>query len=142
MQLANRDEIGTKIMKPHSRRSFVAGSAAVLCATLTPRLSGVRASDEEKQGAELLTPAAMTAIDKGLALLASRQDEDGSFGSGGYSRNVAVCGLCGMAFMSPAPSTPARIARSLSGMPSFSYMASNSGSTSARLLGAGALGAA
>jgi len=93
-------------MKPLGRRGFLTGSAAALCAGLVPRFA-VRASDQEKQGAELITPAAITAIDKGLALLASRQDEDGSFGSGGYSRNVAVCGLSGMAFMS-AGSTPGR----------------------------------
>ncbi len=55
----------------------------------------------------MVTPAAQKAIDRGLAFLAERQNDDGSFGSGGYSRNVAVCGLAGMAFMS-AGSTPGR----------------------------------
>ena len=64
-------------------------------------------SDIEKSAGELITPAAARAIDRGLALLASRQEEDGSFGSGGYSRNVAVCGLAGMAFMASG-STPGR----------------------------------
>lgn len=94
-------------MKPFCRRRFLTSTAAALGVAFAPRMGILCASDEEKKGAELLTPAAMAAIDKGLALLASRQDEDGSFGSGGYSRNVAVCGLSGMAFMS-AGSTPGR----------------------------------
>jgi hypothetical protein len=42
-----------------------------------------------------------------LTFLATRQNEDGSFGTGGYSRNVAVCGLCGMAMLAEG-STPGR----------------------------------
>lgn len=57
-------------------------------------------SDTEVRGAELITPEAQKAIDRGLQFLARQQHDDGSFGSGGYSRNVAVCGLAGMAFMS------------------------------------------
>ncbi len=57
--------------------------------------------------ANLMTPATQQAVEQGLAYLASRQNEDGSFGTGGYARNVAVCGLAGMAFMS-AGSTPGR----------------------------------
>ena len=57
--------------------------------------------------ADLLTPKTQKSIAQGLAFLTSRQNEDGSFGSGGYSRNVAVCGLAGMAFMA-AGSTPGR----------------------------------
>src|SRR5687767_9692943 len=64
-------------------------------------------ADTEKDAGDLITPATQSAIDRGLEYLASRQHEDGSFGSGGYSRNVAVCGLSGMAFMS-AGSTPGR----------------------------------
>ena len=61
----------------------------------------------ESTAVDLLTPPTLKAIDKGLVFLASRQQDDGSFGSGGYSRNVGVCGLAGMAFMS-AGSTPGR----------------------------------
>lgn len=65
-------------------------------------------SSPETTAADLLTPETQQAIDKGLEFLAARQDpEEGSFGSGGYSRNVAVCGLSGMAFMSSG-STPGR----------------------------------
>jgi putative salt-induced outer membrane protein YdiY len=38
--------------------------------------------------------------------------------------------------MTASTATPARISRSFSGTPSFSYMAMSSGSTSARLFGA------
>lgn len=47
------------------------------------------------------------AIQRGLAYLASRQHPDGSFGSGPYRGNVAVCGLVGMALLASG-STPAR----------------------------------
>ncbi len=55
----------------------------------------------------MITPAAQRAIDKGLAWLAARQNDDGSFGSGGFRANVGVCGLAGMALMSGG-STPGR----------------------------------
>jgi prenyltransferase beta subunit len=63
--------------------------------------------DTELTSAELITPEAQKAIGRGLQFLARQQHDDGSFGSGGYSRNVAVCGLAGMAFMSGG-STPDR----------------------------------
>lgn len=47
------------------------------------------------------------AIRRGLVYLQSRQNEDGSFGRGGYGRNVAIVGLAGMAFLSHG-STPGR----------------------------------
>src|SRR5690606_37168691 len=53
----------------------------------------------ERTAVELITPETDKAIARGLAALASRQADDGSFGSGGYSRNVAVCALAGMAFL-------------------------------------------
>jgi hypothetical protein len=57
--------------------------------------------------AELVTPKAAEAIAKGLQYLAGRQLEDGSFGTSGGGRNVAVCALGGMAFLA-AGSTPGR----------------------------------
>jgi prenyltransferase beta subunit len=71
------------------------------------RLDAVASNDPERTGAEMITPDAQEAIDKGLAYLAAQQHEDGSFGSAGYNRNVAVCGLSGLAFMA-AGSTPSR----------------------------------
>jgi len=87
------------------RRKFLAACAAG--AQLAPHLAFGQAADPEKTAVDLITPAAAKAIERGLTLLAARQDEEGSFGAGGYSRNVAVCGLAGMAFMS-AGSTPGR----------------------------------
>jgi prenyltransferase beta subunit len=95
-----------------NRRSFLAGALAAGCASWSGLASAANNNtaaddDPEKTGAEMITPAAQKAIDRGLAFLADKQHEDGSFGSGGYSRNVAVAGLAGMAFMS-AGSTPMR----------------------------------
>ncbi len=90
-----------------TRRAFLARGISTLavCGAWTRIARGQ--ADPEKSAVDLITPAAARAIDRGLALLAHRQDEEGAFGSGGYSRNVAVCGLAGMAFMS-AGSTPGR----------------------------------
>jgi hypothetical protein len=57
--------------------------------------------------AELITPEAAEAVKQGLAYLAKDQLEDGSFGTSGNGRNVAVVGLAGMAFLA-AGSTPGR----------------------------------
>jgi hypothetical protein len=61
----------------------------------------------EKTAAEMVTPAADKAIQEGLAYLAAHQQEDGSFGTGGYRGNVALCALAGLAFISSG-STPDR----------------------------------
>ncbi len=74
---------------------------------------GVRAAPKpprtvETSGLDYITPETQKAIDSGLAYLASRQNDDGSFGSGSvYRRNVAVTALSGMAFLS-AGHTPGR----------------------------------
>lgn len=61
----------------------------------------------EARAAELMTPEAKRAAERGVKFLATRQQEDGSFGQAGPGRNVAVCALAGMAFMSSG-STPGR----------------------------------
>jgi len=97
-------------MQTFDRRKLLgAGLTASLGAVVgIPRLSAqTRRDDHEQNAAKLITPEADKAIERGLAYLAARQHDDGSFGSGGYSRNVAVGSLCGMAFMS-AGSTPGR----------------------------------
>ena len=66
-----------------------------------------QADDIERSAAELITREGQRAIDRGLEFLARQQHEDGSFGTSGYSHNVAVCGLAGMAFMAGG-STPDR----------------------------------
>jgi hypothetical protein len=63
--------------------------------------------DAEKQGSQLFTPAAQRSVEKGLSWLASRQNDDGSFGAGPYRSNVGICGLAGMALMAGG-STPGR----------------------------------
>lgn len=75
---------------------------AILCVVSLP----ARAA-EPSSLATLITPAATQAVDKGLAFLVERQLEVGSFGTSGYARNVAVCGLSGMAFLANG-STPTR----------------------------------
>ena len=80
----------------------------VACTALLP--VAVRAADKEspeRAAGKLITPAAERSIERGLAFLAGRQHEDGTFGTGGYGKNVAVVSLCGMAMMS-AGSTPGR----------------------------------
>jgi squalene cyclase len=64
-------------------------------------------NDPEKTAAAMITPAADRAIDRGLAWLARRQHEDGSFGTGTYPGNTGITGLAGMAFLSSG-STPGR----------------------------------
>ncbi|MEK6238212.1 MAG: terpene cyclase/mutase family protein, partial [Planctomycetales bacterium] len=98
-------------MRKTTRRDFLAGSAAGgLFAT--HGLPSAWAIDDkefnsELEGGELIIKAQQS-INKGLKYLKSRQNrDDGSFGSRGYSRNVAVCGLSGLAFMASG-STPNR----------------------------------
>lgn len=55
----------------------------------------------------MFTPSARSAVQRGLRFLAGRQNPDGSFGTGGDSRNVAICSLCAMAMLA-AGSTPGR----------------------------------
>jgi hypothetical protein len=64
-------------------------------------------ADAEKTAGEMINPAAQRVIDQGLQWLASRQNDDGGFGLGAQRGNAAICGLCGMAFMSGG-STPGR----------------------------------
>jgi prenyltransferase beta subunit len=90
------------------RRSFLAGGAALgAAAGLVPSWACGQQDNPEKSAAAMITPTTGRSIERGLAFLASKQHKDGAFGSGGYSRNVAVCALGGMAFMS-AGSTPGR----------------------------------
>ncbi|MGE0757888.1 MAG: prenyltransferase/squalene oxidase repeat-containing protein [Pirellulaceae bacterium] len=64
-------------------------------------LGGRRGWTQERDSAQtnLLTTAMRRAVEKGLMFLSNRQNEDGSFGTGSFARNVGVVGLCGMAFL-------------------------------------------
>jgi hypothetical protein len=93
------------------RRRFLgrlAAAAAGFASAVAPRgLLRAAEDDPERSAAEMITAEAQKAIDSGLSFLADRQQTDGSFGAGGYSRDVAVAGLAGMAFMASG-STPGR----------------------------------
>lgn len=94
-----------------SRRRFLQSAAAAGISLMPVRLSQAAPDASrsfEAHGRQMVTPEAQLAITRGLSWLAARQHDDGSFGSGSaYRRNVAVAGLCGMAFLS-AGSTPGR----------------------------------
>src|SRR5262245_34922090 len=83
------------------RRLFLYGSAGALgAAALSHRLFAQQAPmDPERSAALLIKPETQKAIDRGLAWLAARQNDDGSFGGNGYSRNVAVVSLAGLSFL-------------------------------------------
>lgn len=92
-----------------NRRTFLKqATAGAVSATLGQQLLLAAVdTDVEREAGKLVTGATDKAIERGLAYIASRQDEDGSLGSGGYDRNAAVCALGGMAFVSSG-STPGR----------------------------------
>jgi squalene cyclase len=84
------------------RRDFLCRSAAAVGLTALPAslVAQKTALDPERTAAQLIKPQTQAAIDRALAWLARRQNDDGSFGGNGYSRNVAVVSLAGMAFLS------------------------------------------
>lgn len=91
-----------------SRRKFLAsGSAFSAAAMFAWQLQGEEPKDPEKTAVEMMTAETDSAIQDGLKYLASRQREEGDFGMGLYSRNVAVVALAGLAFMGSG-STPGR----------------------------------
>lgn len=94
-------------MKPLSLPLAAIATATALLAALATAPAAAQEDDPEKSAAQMVTPAAQQAIDRGLEALAARQHDDGSFGSGSYRGNVAICGLAGLAFMSSG-STPGR----------------------------------
>ena len=69
-------------------------------------LLSIGASTLLGQDASLLTAATQKSVTKGLRYLSQHQSDDGSFGSG-YGKNVGVCGIAGLAFLSSG-STPGR----------------------------------
>jgi len=98
---------------PPSRRTTCPPRGLFVCAAIALCLVGQSCLAEETELpadsnlVALITPEATQAIGQGLAYLAERQLADGSFGRSGYARNVAVCGLAGMAFLASG-STPGR----------------------------------
>src|SRR5437764_2013543 len=83
-----------------TRRHFLATGAAALCGFGTARAQDPAATPDGSASKDMLTPEAIKAIDRGLAYLAQAQHRDGGFGDRDqYSGNVAIVGLCGLAFM-------------------------------------------
>lgn len=82
-------------------------AAAASLSGLAPAVSRAADDNPELTAAEMITDETQRTIDLGLSFLAKRQQPDGSFGGGGYSRDVAVSALAGMAFIASG-STPSR----------------------------------
>ena len=66
-------------------------------ATAKPKSTGVGA--ENKPAKNEITPEMTRSVERGLAYLASSQNDDGSFGRGRYGRHVGIASLAALAFM-------------------------------------------
>ncbi|MFG0284149.1 MAG: prenyltransferase/squalene oxidase repeat-containing protein [Phycisphaerales bacterium JB039] len=73
--------------------------ALTLCAAVPCLAQEQRPGAENNALEDEITPALDGAVNRGLAWLATQQHEDGSFGEGGWGRNVAVTSLAAIAFM-------------------------------------------
>lgn len=96
-------------MMDRSRREFL-GSLSGTCVALGLRARTAIAQDGlvvRPDDSVRIAPTTVRAIQQGLTYLSRVQNDDGSFGSGLYSRNVGVCSLAGLAFMAQG-STPRR----------------------------------
>ncbi|MEX2188683.1 MAG: prenyltransferase/squalene oxidase repeat-containing protein [Pirellulales bacterium] len=95
----------------HRRDLLIAGLAGVVARagrSLAWQPGGEQDVDERADALDrLYTDAARKSVGRGLDFLASRQQNDGSFGATGYAGNVAVTSLSAMAMMA-AGSTPDR----------------------------------
>lgn len=93
-----------------NRRRFLAGvSAAGIGLVAGSKRCNAQASLDlsDEPTTNLMKPETHQAVEAGLQYLRNQQNDDGTFGRGGYGRNVAVCSLGGMAFMAQG-STPGR----------------------------------
>ncbi len=88
-----------------TRKILAFASIALSCSLSASRVLG-QELDAEQTAAELMQPAEQ-AIEKGLAFLALRQRDDGSFASSNMGGNPAVVALGGMAMLSSG-SSPGR----------------------------------
>lgn len=93
---------------PTHRRCYVVLALAIASVVNCRELAGQEsaAAESETLNANIMEPAG-PAVEKGLAYLSTRQLEDGALATSGYGRNVAVCALAGMAWLSGG-STPDR----------------------------------
>lgn len=82
------------------KRSSEVFLAAFLAALLAIPTGAQDPDARSSRSPNLMQPATHDAIKRGLDQLAAIQNDDGSFGDGQYSRNIGVCSLAGLAFMS------------------------------------------
>jgi len=81
------------------RRTFLCGGIQAVAGLASGAgLVAVRAQPPPPRAIRL-TSDTLGVIEEGLDYLRAQQNPDGSYGTGPYSRNVAVCGLIAMAFM-------------------------------------------
>jgi hypothetical protein len=73
---------------------FAAGALGAVAAPASGQEGAANNALEDE-----ITPELDGAVNRGLAWLAREQHEDGSFGEGGWGRNVAVTSLAALAFM-------------------------------------------
>lgn len=76
---------------------WIAGACAAQEVDDRPQDAGVSAQNVAAD--EEFTPELFEAVNKGMAFLATQQNEDGSFGGGRYGRNVAITALACLSFM-------------------------------------------
>jgi prenyltransferase beta subunit len=89
-----------------TRRGFLAAGATGVLASARRGLAW-QPPETGENAARLFTDAAQKSVARGLEFLASRQQNDGSFGATAYQGNVAVTSLSAMAMIA-AGSTPDR----------------------------------
>ena len=72
---------------------------AVVLTAITPMSFTLAAANDAPDNFVEITPDLRKAVDRGLAYLASQQQEDGSFAGNRYGREVGISALCCLAFM-------------------------------------------
>ncbi|MSR30490.1 MAG: prenyltransferase [Gemmataceae bacterium] len=87
-----------------SRRRWLQGSLLAGMSSMAASLAQEKpqkgpALPDGSQAKGMMTGEADRAVEKGLEYLASRRRADGSFGTSGYSGNVAITSLAALAFM-------------------------------------------
>lgn len=90
-----------------NRRNCLRSLLTLWAATPSLARADESAPSERRSEPTRIPAEALEAIARGLKYVAAKQNDDGSFGEGLYSRNVGVCALAGMALMG-AGNTPRR----------------------------------
>ena len=93
----------TSVCNKLSRRQLMAASLAIGVSASTDNFGRANQTGH----ATMITDQTRKSIGRGLRYLSSQQNNDGTFGRSNYERNVGVCSLAGMAFISSG-STAAR----------------------------------